>query len=240
MGNPFFIGIMPCYREIKTVEVLAQEVAKCLDLLIVVIDGGSTGKGIDTYSRIVTLTHAKRNGISVSINTAMRFISRKFPYLTNSNTWVVIFDGDGQHPLHVIKSAVNLVRRLEIPCLCGRRNLTAYPLYKKIGNFGLTVLARLLTFASLHDVECGFKVVRFDLLRKVLSHIRFGHFYTFPIQFSMVWGLYFGEPSYIEFQVPFYRRGRTSLITGLLNAIYAALTAIDYFIQHYSHRRICV
>ncbi|MFH1630634.1 MAG: hypothetical protein ABIA21_00215, partial [Candidatus Aenigmatarchaeota archaeon] len=52
----------------------------------------------------------------------------------------------------------------------GERDLSNYPIIKKLGNFGLTTIAKILTPTGINDPESGFRVISSDAAKRI--HLR--------------------------------------------------------------------
>jgi glycosyltransferase involved in cell wall biosynthesis len=84
----------------------------------------------------------------------------------NDDDIVVCLDADGQHNPDDIPK---LVKKVEegYDFVLGKRDLSKYPLSKKIGGWGLTFGVRLLGGPALSDTESGFRAFRASALRKM-------------------------------------------------------------------------
>jgi len=122
---------------------------------VVVVDDGSKD---DTYSvakktKAIVIRHFINLGKGAALRTGTE-------YANNNGADVVVFiDSDGQHPP---KDIPRLVKELgDNDIVFTYRNLSSehMPLTKKLGNFVLNTLLRLLFGIKLKDTQCGFKIM---------------------------------------------------------------------------------
>ena len=89
----------------------------------------------------------------------------------------------------------------------GRRDLTVYPFYKRLGNAVLSLYGRLLTGFPFRDIECGFKVLRAGALPVILEYYS-GYRYSCAQEIAVISvrkNLAIANDCPVS--VPFYRRG---------------------------------
>ena len=221
------VGIMPCYLEKKEVLNVAKAIAKFLSHLVIVMDGRND---IDVHeingTNISIVMHNDRKGIGEAVKTAINYIKSELQDYKLGNTWILIFDADGQHPIEALKRGLLVLKYNNSLYITGIRDLACYPLYKKIGNFCINIIVSLFVKVKLKDVESGLKIIRADLADYIIGNLDNMSYYSFSIQFNVFWALVFGKPKYFKFKVPFYRKGRAGIREGIVNAIYATKTWI--------------
>ena len=69
---------------------------------------------------------------------------------------IVTLDADLQHRPEDIPRFVEMINE-GYDFVLGRRNIKKYPLVKKVGNFGLNFLTKLISGTHLQDTESGYK-----------------------------------------------------------------------------------
>ncbi len=159
------IAIIPAYNEEKTVGSVVKKAKKYVDEVVVVNDGSkdNTEKNAKKVGAKV-LSHKINKGFGAAIRTGINYALKK-------RADVIIFlDADGQHDPKDIPKFVKAVRS-GYDFVLGERDISKYPLIKKIGNFMLTILTNLITGIYIHDTESGYRAFSYSGLKKVYPHL---------------------------------------------------------------------
>ncbi|MCD6411550.1 MAG: glycosyltransferase family 2 protein, partial [Thermoplasmata archaeon] len=82
---------------------------------------------------------------------------------------IVLMDGDGQHNPADLPEVLNALKDADM--VVGARDLSVYPLYKRFGNFMISLLVSVLLFKRYHDVECGFRAFKWYVALELLRCI---------------------------------------------------------------------
>jgi glycosyltransferase involved in cell wall biosynthesis len=158
------IAVIPAYNEESTVADVVRKVRKHASRVIVVDDSSSdsTSEKAKAAGALV-VSHKQNMGLGSSLRTGF---AKALELAKNDDDIVVCLDADGQHNPDDIPK---LVKKVEegYDFVLGKRDLSKYPLSKKIGGWGLTFGVRLLGGPALSDTESGFRAFRASALRKM-------------------------------------------------------------------------
>lgn len=208
------IVLTPVYNEAETVLDILERAWPFADMLVVVDDGSTDGTrdlvGAWAQSRhgVVVLNHATNEGMSGALLTGFAYLSDLLEQgFLDGRDAVVTLDADGQHLPEEIPKAVRTFEAENLDVLLGRRDLSRYPWAKRVGNWGLTHWARLLTGFPYQDVECGFRLMRLDVLRATLPFFT-GRRYGCAQEIAIITArLHFRISNDFRCTVAFYRKG---------------------------------
>lgn len=149
--------IVAAYNEGGSIAAVLEELKESLPQCeTVVVDDGSSddtfavARGIFPNS---TLRHNFNRGQGAALKTGIRHATGDF---------VILVDGDGQHPLEAIRAVV--ARVLEDPSLDAvfteRDNLYSSGNLRSIGKFVINRVVHSLTGQKIRDVNCGLRAFR--------------------------------------------------------------------------------
>lgn len=165
--------IVAAYNEGGSIAAVLEELKESLPQCeTVVVDDGSSddtfavARGIFPNS---TLRHNFNRGQGAALKTGIRHATGDF---------VILVDGDGQHPLEAIRAVV--ARVLEDPSLDAvfteRDNLYSSGNLRSIGKFVINRVVHSLTGQKIRDVNCGLRAFR---RKKIVPFL-----FQFPDAFS--------------------------------------------------------
>lgn len=155
------IAVIAAYMEEKRILNTVKNTKKFVDEVVVVDDGSrdrtaefskESGATVIRYEENRGVGYATRIGLKKAIDMKPEYI--------------VILDGDGQlNPKYIPK----FIKALEhgADYAYGIRDLSRYPITRKIGNFGLTLLSNIFCYSGIKDVECGYRAMRLETLKKL-------------------------------------------------------------------------
>jgi len=158
------IVVIPAYNEGKTVGNVVRKSAKHADKVIVVDDCSSdnTAKFAKNAGAIV-VSHKKNSGLGSSLRTGF---SKALGLSRSVSDIIICLDADGQHdPDEIPRFVVKIDEGYDF--VLGKRDLSKYPLGKKVGGWGLTFGVRLLGGPALSDTESGFRAFTAGALGKM-------------------------------------------------------------------------
>lgn len=136
--------------------VLAPLQADGLDVEIVVVDDGSTD-GTPTIAAAhgaTVVTHADSLGNGAAVKRGIR---------TAARDWVLLLDGDGQHPPADIPAMLALAERYDM--VVGSREGRGGAWHRNVANKIYNGLASYVTGRRIPDLTSGFRLVRADALK---------------------------------------------------------------------------
>lgn len=186
------IAVMPAYNEESTVSGVLERLEPLVDEILVVDDGSTdrTREVIFTWSRSrpkVRTIFVKRNqGMSAAYYTAFQSLGRRLEAGDLSPDDIILtIDADGQHEPREIDALVSRLEDGGFDAVIARRDLSSYTLYKRLGNWLMSLWASLWAGQRLHDVESGFRVFRLGALLHALRHYR-GYKYSETVEVAVI------------------------------------------------------
>lgn len=129
---------------------------------IVLVDDGSTddtvvvakGQMGDQVDHLQVVSHAHKSGYGITVADGLR---------AASGDWVAFVDGDGQFDPRDLSRLAALSPGADL--IAGWRIHRADPWHRSVVSGTFNVLVRLLYGISYRDVDCGFKLMRRELLQ---------------------------------------------------------------------------
>jgi glycosyltransferase involved in cell wall biosynthesis len=162
LAEPSAVSIViPAYNEAAVIADVVSALASAADWceIIVVDDGSADGTCARARAAGATVVrHPYNKGNGAAVKTGIR---------TAAGEYVMIVDGDGQHPG---EDAVRLAARLgEYDLVIGTRSVsTQATQVRRFGNAALNRLASYLSGREIPDLTSGFRAARRDYLREFI------------------------------------------------------------------------
>jgi glycosyltransferase involved in cell wall biosynthesis len=186
------IAVVPAYNEEPTVAVVLDDLLPLVDQLVVVDDGSTdaTRAKIDEWRQgrdnVQLIAFDANRGMSAAYYSALTALKERMQRgELDPDDLVFTVDADGQHELAVFEELQDLVTRESLDALLVQRDLSTYPLIKKVGNFALSAWASLWAGQRLLDVESGYRVFRLGALSEALDYYR-GYKYSETVEVAVV------------------------------------------------------
>jgi glycosyltransferase involved in cell wall biosynthesis len=188
---PRLIAVMPAYNEEATITSVLERLEPLVDE-IVVVDDGSTDRTREFVfnwslrrSNVQTVFLKDNRGMSEAYYIAFQRLRQRLETgdLSPDDT-ILTIDADGQHEPAEIDA---LIGRLDegFDAVIARRDLSTYTLYKRLGNWLMSLWASLWAGKRLHDVESGFRVFRLGALLAALEYYR-GYKYSETVEIAVI------------------------------------------------------
>ena len=139
---------------------------------------------------------------------------------------VVILDSDGQHLPRDIDLLIDAYLSRPVDHVIACRDLSIYPLWKRLGNRIMSLLATILTQRKFSDVECGMRLLRAGAIPEILRFyvgVCYSNGQEMAIISSLLGHRIFNGPA---IRVMFYRRRGTTGWDGAVAACYGILAAL--------------
>lgn len=166
--------LVPAHNEEKMIGYLLKELKKYFNNILVVNDGSTDRtKEIAEKEGVFVISHKFCKGKGGALKTGFEFA------LKNGYSAVLTIDADGQHlPLDAYRLAQYFEKRKEMGILIGKRDIFSknMPIIRKITNFSMSFLISLLSFQWIPDTQCGLRLIKTDVLKKVKLYT--SHFET--------------------------------------------------------------
>lgn len=161
MKSSKVVCIIPAYNEEKTIRNVIKRVKKFVDKIIVINDG-SIDKTAEISKRAgaKVISYKKNQGVGYTSKIGLKEAIKMKPNV------ILFIDGDGQLDPKYIPKFINAIKN-GANYVSGWRDLSNYPLDRKIGNWGLTKLTNIFCPIGLHDTECGFRAMSLYTAKKI-------------------------------------------------------------------------
>ncbi len=155
--------VIPAYNEEKSVAPVVREAKKYGK--VIVVDDASTDSTAAAARKAgaIVVRHKLNKGLGSALRSGFARA------LQMGADIIVTIDADGQHNPKEIKKFVALIEN-GYDFVLGTRDLSSYPLVKRLGNFFLNWITNFVSGTSLKDTESGFRAFRASALRKL--HLR--------------------------------------------------------------------
>jgi glycosyltransferase involved in cell wall biosynthesis len=156
--------LIPAYNEAPALGRLVKDVVGRGFDALVVDDGSSDGSGAIALSAgAMVITNAKNSGKGFSLKAGFDYI------VNNGYEALITIDGDGQHSPEDLAVFVDRYNIEKPDVICGNRmeNPVGMPGLRFITNKVMSALISLVCHQSIKDSQCGYRLVRTDVLRNI-------------------------------------------------------------------------
>lgn len=217
------VVLLPVFNEDTRIAEVLKNVARCADLLIVVNDGSTDTSPhllagfAEGNSTTLYLSIEKNRGKAAALRDALRCAQDMLQEGKISPEDVIVtIDADGQHWAQEIDKIASFMENGGYDAVIARRDFSAYPLYKIIGNRILSLNASILANFRFHDSECGLRLFKAGLLPKILPYYT-GVRYSCEQELSILLRLSGARLSNDYSIRPTYYRSNTTLRDAYIN-----------------------
>jgi glycosyltransferase involved in cell wall biosynthesis len=206
---------MPAYNEAHAILDLLDRVAPHVDGFIFVDDCSkdATVSLVREWKRARANFHLialpKNVGASGALKVGYLFVTHLLATgALAPNDLVMEIDSDGQHdPRYIPVLRARLVSNESLDVVLARRDFSVYPRYKRFGNFGLTLIASVLSGFPYQDVESNYRFSRAHIFPRLLEFFS-GYRYSGAFEVGIILGLLKCRiQNDFVIEVPFYRGG---------------------------------
>lgn len=171
------ILVLPVYNESATVLTVLAQSEPLVDKILV-IDDGSRDETRDlliefaaTHTKLSVVRHPTNCGMSGALLTAFLMLQEAVRHECLAQDDIVItMDADGQHRPADLVDMVARLRSDQSDLVLGRRDWRRYPVWKRLGNYGLSRWASWWSGIPYRDAECGFRALTLQVLVDVLPY----------------------------------------------------------------------
>lgn len=172
------VALIPAYNEQRFIGSIVLAARDYVDQVVVVDDGSSDHTAeIALRAGAMVVQHQVNQGKAAAVNTGFTFIRQFAPAA------VVLLDGDGQHCADDIPQVLAPISADAADVVIGSRFLAIksdIPVYRQIGQHGLTLVTNLVSGVPVSDSQSGFRA--FSL--RALTELEFGQ-HGFSIESEM-------------------------------------------------------
>jgi glycosyltransferase involved in cell wall biosynthesis len=165
--------VMPAYNEADNIEPMVAEAVPALESvtddyeIVVVNDGskddtsGATRRVMETYPHVRLVEHGVNQGFGAAVFTG---------FTSAEKDWIFYTDADRQFVLSELKKFVPLMDRADL--IAGYRAPRRDPFLRVFYGKGWSALCTLVFGYTVRDVDCGFKLLRREIIEELAPHIR--------------------------------------------------------------------
>ena len=160
-------AFFPAYNEEKNIEKTISVAEKVLEEMadkyeILVIDDGSkdrTGEIVKKMSKrnkkIKLITHEKNKGYGCAVRSG--FKNCKYE-------WIVFTDSDGQFDFSELPNFISTQRKTNSDLVIGYYKKRKVSPIRKLNSYFWQLIVRILLGLKVRDIDCGFKLIRRDVV----------------------------------------------------------------------------
>jgi glycosyltransferase involved in cell wall biosynthesis len=190
--TPRRIAVVPAYNEEPTVKGVLERLYPLVDELVVVDDGSTDNtrevieKWLPEQDNAWMLSFDDNQGMSAAYYLAFTDLRQRLATgEIGEDDLVYTVDADGQHELSVLDELRDIAVAEGLDALIVQRDLSTYPLYKRIGNWVVSAWASLWAGHRLRDVESGYRIFRAAALADALDYYK-GYKYSETVEVAVV------------------------------------------------------
>ena len=205
--RPKVIAVISAYMEEKRITDVIKKTKKYVDR-VMVVDDGSHDKTSEVSRRAgaEVIRYENNQGVGYATKIGLIKAIEEKPYI------ILFLDADGQHDPSYIPEFIEKINQ-GFDYVYGRRDLSNYPMDRKIGNWGLQFLTNIFCPTGIRDTESGYRALSLEAAKKVRL---VGKRYEREMDFAYnVWknGL---RVSYVSIKVPKFHP-KFAIIRGFKN-----------------------
>jgi glycosyltransferase involved in cell wall biosynthesis len=189
---PRRIAVVPAYNEEPTVKGVLERLYPLVDEILVVDDGSTDNtrevveKWLPEHDDAWMLSFDDNRGMSAAYYLAFTDLRQRVATgEVGTDDLVYTVDADGQHELGVLDDLRDVAVAEDLDALIVQRDLSAYPLYKRFGNWLVSAWASLWAGRRLRDVESGYRIFRAGALADALYCYK-GYKYSETVEVAVV------------------------------------------------------
>lgn len=207
------IALMPAYNEAEGIAELMDRIAPHVDAFIIVDDCSkdATVSIVKDWRRknspVYLIALPQNVGASGALKAGYLFVTHLLAQgALDPDDVIMEIDSDGQHdPKYIPELCQQFAANVDV--VLARRDFSVYPRYKRIGNWGLTLIASGLSGFRYHDVESNYRFTRARVFPHLLEYFS-GYRYSGAFEVGIILAsLGYQIKNDFVIEVPFYREG---------------------------------
>ncbi len=142
--------VMPAHNEERAIGAVLDDLRREGWKDVIVVDDGSRDRTAEVAAKngAVVIRHPKNLGLGAALRTGLKEALRR------GGDCAVTFDSDGQHDPKAVRGIVNSLDGADL--VIGARKFKNIPIHKRVGNFGLNLITRLMG-GPLVDSQSGMR-----------------------------------------------------------------------------------
>ena len=156
--------VIPAFQAAKTIEPLVRDI-KRQGLAVIVVDDGSTDRTAEAAAAhgALVISHLRNHGKGQALRTGFAYALRE------RYDGVVTMDSDGQHDPTEIPRLIQTGERQHAGIVLGNRmsRNDVMPRVRRLTNQIMSRIISALARQSIPDSQCGFRVIRKEVLEDV-------------------------------------------------------------------------
>ncbi len=172
--------VMPVFNEEGNIGSVIRRVREVVgpEAEIIVVDDGSSDSTVSLFedADIRLIKHPYNKGNGAAVKTGIRHANREF---------VLLMDGDGQHPPEAIPKLVERIERYDM-IVGARDDATVQTRGRKLYNKAMNSFAGYIAGRRIYDLTSGFRVMRRKVARGFLHLLPNSFSYPTTITLSMI------------------------------------------------------
>jgi glycosyltransferase involved in cell wall biosynthesis len=198
--------VVPAYNEADNIEALVAEATPALnavteDYEIVIVDDGSkdetaavTRRVLETHPHVRLVQHEVNQGFGAAVLTG---------FTNAQKDWIFYTDADRQFVLSELQNFVPLMEKADV--IAGYRAPRRDPFLRVFYGKGWSMLCTLVFGYTVRDVDCGFKLLRREIVEELAPQIR-----SRGATFSIEWLVRAKRAGYRFVELPVSHRPRVA------------------------------
>jgi glycosyltransferase involved in cell wall biosynthesis len=204
------VCVIAAYNEAKRIAPVIRNARKFVKNVIVIDDGSmDETASISKKSGAKVIRYEKNRGKGYALRLGLKEAIKLRPDV------VIFLDADGQHDPKYIPLFIRTVEN-GADYVYGFRDLSNYPLDRKIGNWGLKTLTNFLCPTGIQDTECGYRALSLNAAKKLRLR---GNKYNVEMDFAYeAWKNKF-KIGCVRIKVPVFHK-KFAIGRGIKNFIY--------------------
>ncbi len=170
---PYLSLIIPAYNECRRIAATVEQVRGFVKLHgwiyeIIVVDDGSTdqtSKAVPTDDCVRVISYQPNRGKGYAVRQGM---------LASRGEYVAFSDADLSAPIEELTKLFDAIKSgaevaIGSRAMAKSELLLRQPFYRELGGKALNLIIQLLAVRGIHDTQCGFKLFRGGVARKIFK-----------------------------------------------------------------------